>query len=140
MENFKLLSYAFVHFECVDDKNQFFNNLGGKRILLNEENHVAVQFQPVKRNEPSNKNKNDSVGRGPSYNLYDNGGEHREINFSGKALKNFIPSGKFEYKILLPTKIDPSSKVNIEWVEEFNLYKIELTKSEPNKRRKLFFD
>jgi hypothetical protein len=58
MENFKLLSYGFLHFNCVEDKDQFFDNLSGKRIFLNEENNVVVQFQPVKRNEPSNKNKN----------------------------------------------------------------------------------
>jgi hypothetical protein len=57
MENFKLLSYGFVHFECVEDRNQFFNDLNEKKILLNEENRVVVHFLPVKRNE-SYKNKN----------------------------------------------------------------------------------
>lgn len=58
MENFKLLSYGFVHFDCVEDRDQFFNDLREKKFLLNEENRVAVHFLPVKRNESSNKNKN----------------------------------------------------------------------------------
>lgn len=36
--------------------------------------------------------------------------------------------------------MDPNSKVNIEKVENFNLFKIELVKSDINKRRKLIID
>ncbi|CAB5181596.1 unnamed protein product [Rhizophagus irregularis] len=112
----------------------------------------------------------DSSGRGAYYNLYDNGtyftifisllisdktkldlytddddflfinGEYKEINFSGEVIKKFIPQGKFELKILLPSKIDSNCKVKVEQMEESNLYKIELKKSDLNKRRKLLFE
>ncbi|CAB4376818.1 unnamed protein product [Rhizophagus irregularis] len=173
MENFKLFSYEFLHFESIEDRDVFFNEYQGKKFLVNDENNVTLNFLPVKRSDSYNNNRSvisDSSGRGAYYNLYDNGtyftifisllisdktkldlytddddflfinGEYKEINFSGEVIKKFIPQGKFELKILLPSKIDSNCKVKVEQMEESNLYKIELKKSDLNKRRKLLFE
>ena len=55
-EFFKLFSYGFIHFESVEKKDKFYKELKGKRVLVNEENKVIINFQLVKRNESRNKN------------------------------------------------------------------------------------
>lgn len=54
MENFKLSSYGFLHFESIEDRDVFFNEYQGKKFLVNDENNVTLNFLPVKRSDSYN--------------------------------------------------------------------------------------
>ncbi|CAB4483381.1 unnamed protein product [Rhizophagus irregularis] len=168
MENFKLFSYGFIHFENEHYREVFFNKVKGLRINLDKEKKVVVKFQPVKRKFDHHSNKHDPVGR-PCHDLFDNrthfiiivslpsiveeneielhmegeeiiiSGKYKELNFNGDILKKLIPVGDFEYTFTLPSKINHNSKVKIEKIENSNIFKIEI-KKEKNKRIKLLFE
>jgi hypothetical protein len=57
MENFKLFSYGFIHFEDTQSKEEFYNDFLGRRILLEKEKNVVVHFFPVKRKLDERRNK-----------------------------------------------------------------------------------
>jgi hypothetical protein len=57
MENFKLFSYGFIHFENEHYREVFFNKVKGLRINLDKEKKVVVKFQPVKRKFDHHSNK-----------------------------------------------------------------------------------
>ncbi|GBC46272.2 Hsp20/alpha crystallin family protein [Rhizophagus irregularis DAOM 181602=DAOM 197198] len=64
-------------------------------------------------------------------------GEYKELDFAGSILKKSIPVGDFEYVITLPSKIELTSKVKIEKIENSNMFKFVIKKSQENKRIKL---
>lgn len=43
----KLFSYGFIHFENVQKKNDFYNNLKGIKFLIEKEKDVMVQFLTI---------------------------------------------------------------------------------------------
>lgn len=57
MENFKLFSYGFIHFENEHYREVFFNKVKGLRINLDKEKKIVVKFQPVKRKFDHHSNK-----------------------------------------------------------------------------------
>lgn len=52
MENFKLFSYGFIHFDNEQQKEEFYRNVEGARFLIEKQKGVCVQFKPVKRKDP----------------------------------------------------------------------------------------
>ncbi|PKY58215.1 hypothetical protein RhiirA4_479941 [Rhizophagus irregularis] len=141
MENFKLFSYGFIHFENEHYREVFFNKVKGLRINLDKEKKVVVKFQPVKRKFDHHSNKHDPVGR-PCHDLFDNrthfiiivslpsiveeneielhmeeeeiiiSGKYKELNFDGNILKKLIPVGNFEYTFTLPSNMSYNNKCN----------------------------
>ena len=49
MENFKLFSYGFIHFNNEQEKDDFYNSVIGTKFTIKEEKNIAVKFQPIKR-------------------------------------------------------------------------------------------
>ncbi|POG63294.1 hypothetical protein GLOIN_2v1784235 [Rhizophagus irregularis DAOM 181602=DAOM 197198] len=66
-------------------------------------------------------------------------GEYKNINIveGNHFIKKLIPTGRFETKIPLPSRIDPTKKVKIEKVDAISLFKITFTKGEGYKKRRL---
>ncbi|CAB4429186.1 unnamed protein product [Rhizophagus irregularis] len=66
-------------------------------------------------------------------------GEYKNINIveGNHCIKKLIPTGRFETKIPLPSRIDPTKKVKIEKVDAISLFKITFTKGEEYKKRRL---
>ncbi|PKY58718.1 hypothetical protein RhiirA4_480862, partial [Rhizophagus irregularis] len=66
-------------------------------------------------------------------------GEYKNINIveGNHCIKKLIPTGRFETKIPLPSRIDPTKKVKIEKVDAISLFKITFTKGEGYKKRRL---
>ncbi|CAG8680115.1 7189_t:CDS:2 [Rhizophagus irregularis] len=141
--NFKLFSYGFIHFNNVQEKDNFFYSVRGAKFKIEEEKNITVKFQPIKRKSNESlhseyRNKPDEIK------LFTEGeeniiisGEYKELDFAGSILKKSIPVGDFEYVITLPSKIELTSKVKIEKIENSNMFKFVIKKSQENKRIKL---
>ncbi|GBC50282.2 Hsp20/alpha crystallin family protein [Rhizophagus irregularis DAOM 181602=DAOM 197198] len=164
--------YGFIHFNNVQEKDNFFYSVRGAKFKIEEEKNITVKFQPIKRKSNESlhseyRNKPGSTWQ-PYYNLYDDSshfiivlclpsitnkdeiklftegeeniiisGEYKELDFAGSILKKSIPVGDFEYVITLPSKIELTSKVKIEKIENSNMFKFVIKKSQENKRIKL---
>ncbi|CAG8658097.1 7302_t:CDS:2 [Rhizophagus irregularis] len=128
----------------------------GKKFKIGQESEeeLTIHFFPLVRKKQAEHKTVDS-NYGPShnlYNLYDDGlyvddddkvviisGEYKNINIveGNHCIKKLIPTGRFETKIPLPSRIDPTKKVKIEKVDAISLFKITFTKGEGYKKRRL---
>ena len=57
MENFKLFSHRFIHFDDEQCKEDFFNKVKGLRFTLEKVKNIVVQFLPIKRKFDHRSNK-----------------------------------------------------------------------------------
>ncbi|GBC34380.2 hypothetical protein GLOIN_2v1792193 [Rhizophagus irregularis DAOM 181602=DAOM 197198] len=127
--------YGFIHFNNVQEKDNFFYSVRGAKFKIEEEKNITVKFQPIKRKSNESlhseyRNKPGSTWQ-PYYNLYDDS-SHFIIHF-----KKIDTGRRFRIFITLPSKIELTSKVKIEKIENSNMFKFVIKKSQENKRIKL---
>ncbi|GBC29129.2 hypothetical protein GLOIN_2v1784235 [Rhizophagus irregularis DAOM 181602=DAOM 197198] len=113
-------NYGFIHFVDEETKINFFEEVDGKKFKIGQENEISLYVDDDDK-------------------VVIISGEYKNINIveGNHCIKKLIPTGRFETKIPLPSRIDPTKKVKIEKVDAISLFKITFTKGEGYKKRRL---
>ncbi|PKY58717.1 hypothetical protein RhiirA4_480861 [Rhizophagus irregularis] len=139
-------NYGFIHFVDEETKINFFEEVDGKKFKIGQESEeLTIHFFPLVRKKQAEHKTVDSNYDEISLYVDDDdkvviiSGEYKNINIveGNHCIKKLIPTGRFETKIPLPSRIDPTKKVKIEKVDAISLFKITFTKGEGYKKRRL---